>query len=224
MSLEKQLPKDWHAALSAEFQKTYWAKLESFVAEEYDSATVYPPKTEIFSAFQETPFDSVKLLLLGQDPYHGAGQGHGLSFSVRPGVALPPSLRNIYKELESDLGIKAGKNGYLLPWAKQGVLLLNAVLTVREATPGSHAKKGWEKFSDAVISALNARSEGLVFLLWGGYARKKASLIDGTKHRVIESAHPSPLSANAGFFGSQPFSKVNSALEELGRKPIDWEL
>ncbi|MCS6865428.1 MAG: uracil-DNA glycosylase [Gemmataceae bacterium] len=222
--LPADLDPSWLAALNAETRKPYWAQLAQFVAEERKKATVFPPAADVFNAFRYTPLNKVKVLLLGQDPYPGAGQAHGLCFSVRPGVRLPGSLRNIYQELEDDLGIKPVKHGYLVSWAKQGVLLLNACLTVREGAPNSHAGKGWEQFTDAAIRAVNAQPRTIVFLLWGAYAQKKIPLIDSRRHVIIKSAHPSPLSAANGFFGSKPFSKVNAALIASGQEPIDWRL
>jgi uracil-DNA glycosylase len=222
--LPADLPKSWLTALEPETHKPYWNELQKFVAEERATKTIFPPAGDVYNAFRYTPLEKVKVFLLGQDPYPGAGQAHGLSFSVRPGISLPASLRNIYKELESDLGIKPVKHGYLASWAKQGVLLLNACLTVPEGQMNAHANKGWEKFTDAAIKAVNDREKPAVFLLWGAYARKKIKLIDESKHIVIQSAHPSPLSAAAGFFGSKPFSKINEALEKMGEKPIDWQL
>jgi uracil-DNA glycosylase len=213
---------DWHHVLADQFSAPYFTKLSDFVDNERATQTVFPAESDVFNAFTQTPYEKVKVLLLGQDPYHGEGQAHGLSFSVRPGVALPPSLRNIYKELETDLGIPRSKSGDLTPWAQQGVLLLNAVLTVRKDTAASHAGKGWETFTDAVIRAVSAKEEPVVFLLWGGYAKKKVPLIDASKHVIIQGIHPSPLSANGGFFGSKPFSAVNAALEANGQLPIDW--
>jgi uracil-DNA glycosylase len=199
-------------------------RLQEFVAEERKKGPVYPPEEEVYTAFVLCPYARTRLLLLGQDPYHGPGQAHGLSFSVKPGVPAPPSLANMYKELRDDQGLPIPAHGSLVPWARQGVLLLNAVLTVREAEPASHAKKGWEDFTDAVIRLLNARREPVVFALWGGYARKKARWIDGPQHRVLEGVHPSPLSAYGGFFGSRPYSRINEALAEVGQAPIDWTL
>jgi uracil-DNA glycosylase len=219
-----QLPTDWKDVLAMEFEKPYWSKLQDFVAEEREKVEIFPPKNLVYSAFHLTPFNKVRVLIMGQDPYHGEGQAHGLSFSVQPGVALPASLRNIYKELQSDLGLPPSKNGSLVGWAEQGVMMLNAVLTVQAGQPNSHRDKGWEQFTDAVLKTLNARAEPVVFVLWGAYARKKKSLIDTSKHVVIESAHPSPLSAASGFFGSKPFSKINEALEGKGLEPIDWQI
>ena len=220
----EDLGASWAAAVGAEFDKPYFQDLDTFVATERAAATIYPPENEVFTTFRALPFGRVKVLLLGQDPYHGANQAHGLSFSVKPGVGVPPSLYNMYKELRSDLSIDPPDHGCLLPWVQQGMMMLNAVLTVREATPGAHAGKGWEKFTDAVIKALDARPEPVVFVLWGGYAKKKAKLIKGAQHRVFEGTHPSPLSASAGFFGSKPYSRINALLEEVGHTPIDWKL
>ena len=218
------LPADWQAALAPEFAAPYFHELKDFLIEQRRDFTVYPPAADVMNALRLAPLAGVKVLILGQDPYHGAGQAHGLSFSVRPGVRIPPSLRNIYKELQQDIeGFVPPKHGYLRSWAEQGVLLLNAVLTVRSGEANSHANKGWEKFTDAVIRAVNAKEERVVFVLWGAYARKKAKLITGKQHVIIESAHPSPLS-EAKFFGTRPFSQVNAALEEAGQTPIDWQL
>jgi uracil-DNA glycosylase len=221
----------WKNQLQSEFSKEYFEKLREFVRKEYSSATVYPTPKNIFRALDLCPFEKVKVVLLGQDPYHGkdtvAGallpQANGLSFAVHESVKIPPSLQNIFKEIESDLQIKTdSKNGDLYRWATQGVLLLNATLTVRASSPGSHQRKGWEEFTDAVIRVLSEEREHLVFILWGNYARKKGAHIDRTKHLVIESAHPSPFSAYNGFFGSKPFSKTNASLTEHGETPIDW--
>lgn len=212
----------WKAKLEDEFGKPYFEELTAFVKKEYVDGIVYPHPKNIFKAFELTPFDEVKVVILGQDPYHGPGQAIGLSFAVSEGVTLPPSLRNIYKEIESDLGIVPKQDGDLSRWAKQGVLLLNATLTVRSRMPGSHQGKGWELFTDAVIRKLSEEREHLVFILWGNYARTKGAHIDRTKHLVIESAHPSPFSANNGFFGSKPFSRANTYLKEQGQEPIEW--
>jgi uracil-DNA glycosylase len=212
----------WKEKLSAEFLQDYFARLSAFVRREYQSATVYPNPKQIFRAFDETPFDSVKVVILGQDPYHGAGQANGLCFAVNPGVRPPPSLQNIFKELESDLGHAVSLDPDLGRWAKQGVLLLNATLTVRSASPGSHQGKGWEQFTDAAIKRLNDEREGIVFILWGNYAKQKGAHIDRTKHFVIESPHPSPFSAHNGFFGSKPFSKTNEYLKKRGKPMIEW--
>ncbi len=218
------LPSSWQAVLGHETEKPYFGDLVAFVEQERAAGPVYPPAEQVFAAFEHTPYEAVKVLLLGQDPYHGAGQAHGLCFSVQPGVKVPPSLRNVYKELNDDLGLPAPSHGHLTAWAEQGVLLLNTILTVREATPKSHAGKGWETFTDAVIRAVAAKSERVVFLLWGGPSKKKQALIDGDQHVVLTSAHPSPLSARNGFFGSKPFSRTNEALTSAGRDPIDWTL
>ncbi|NMO22574.1 uracil-DNA glycosylase [Pyxidicoccus fallax] len=222
--LADRLPEDWKRELRTVLASPSFLELERFVAEERESATVFPSEEDLFAAFRLTPYQDVKVLLLGQDPYHGPGQAHGLAFSVQPGVPPPPSLVNIFKELESDLKLPRPKDGSLIPWAKQGVLLLNAVLTVRQAEPNSHAGHGWEDFTDEVIRAVSAKSEPVVFLLWGRYAQKKKKLIDAKRHVVLEGTHPSPLSASNGFFGSQPFSKVNKALRDKGREPVDWRL
>ena len=214
----------WQDVLQDEFQKDYYQHLRQYLKNEYATQTIYPDMYHIFEALQLTPFEKVKVVILGQDPYHGPNQAHGLSFSVLPGVAIPPSLRNIYKELYSDLGIKPVNHGYLEKWAKQGVLMLNSVLTVRNGQAFSHQGKGWEKLTDEAIKKLSERPMPVVFILWGAAARKKAALIDRKKNIIIESPHPSPLSANRGFFGSRPFSKTNAALEALGETPIDWQL
>ncbi len=220
--MDVRIEPSWKGALQDEFGKQYFADLTAFVKEEYKQGPVFPPPKELFRAFDLTPFNQVKVVILGQDPYHGPNQANGLSFAVGEGVALPPSLQNIYKELESDLGEPAKKTGDLERWAKQGVLLLNATLTVRAKTPGSHQNKGWEQFTDVAIKALSERREHLVFILWGNYARQKGAAIDRTKHLVIESAHPSPFSAYNGFFGSRPFSKTNGYLKKVGEAPIVW--
>jgi uracil-DNA glycosylase len=212
----------WKRVLETEFGREYFANLTAFVKNEYLSRTIYPKPADLFKAFDLTPFDAVKVVILGQDPYHGAGQAMGLSFAVRDGVTLPPSLRNIYKELADDVGGDTTKTGDLTHWAEQGVLLLNATLTVRAGEAGSHQGKGWEQFTDAAIKALSDKREHLVFILWGNYARKKKELIDTSKHLVIESAHPSPFSAANGFFGSKPFSKANEYLNSNGLVPITW--
>jgi uracil-DNA glycosylase len=212
----------WKDALQDEFGKEYFTQLTDFVKNEYKSGTIYPPPKNIFRAFELAPFPSVKVVILGQDPYHGPGQANGLCFAVGEGVALPPSLQNIYKEIEADLGMVPERRGDLERWAKQGVLLLNATLTVRARTPGSHQNKGWELFTDAAIKALSDKRERLVFILWGNYARQKGAHIDRTKHLVIESPHPSPFSAYNGFFGSKPFSKTNDYLKSHSQQPIDW--
>jgi uracil-DNA glycosylase len=222
--MKPKLPSSWQAVVGEEFDKPYFHKLEEFLAEERNKYTVYPPRDEVFSALQLTPFDDVNVFLLGQDPYHGENQAHGLAFSVRPGVRPPPSLVNIFKELKNDLGCRIPNNGYLVPWAEQGVLLLNAVLTVRAHQPNSHKNKGWEKFTDAVIRQVGQKESPVVFLLWGGYAQKKVKLIDTDKHAILRAAHPSPLSAKQGFFGSKPFSAANKALRAAGKPEIDWQI
>ena len=215
---------DWNPILRGEFDKPYWPELMAFVAGERAAHEVYPPHDEVFAALHLTPFADVKVVILGQDPYHGPGQAHGLCFSVNPGVRLPPSLVNIFKEMESDLGIAPAPTGDLRLWARQGVLLLNTTLTVRAHQAASHQGQGWETFTDEVISAVGAKDEPVVFILWGSHARKKKALVDQTRHTIIESPHPSPLSAHRGFFGSGPFSAANAALEAAGRTPIDWRL
>jgi uracil-DNA glycosylase len=218
------LPASWAEVLAEEFTKPYFQKLQQFVAEQRQGHTIFPPEKQVYTAFFLTPYPEVKVLLLGQDPYHDEGQAHGLCFSVQPGTPPPPSLRNIFIELRNDLGCKIPYHGHLARWAQQGVMLLNAVLTVRAHEPGSHKDKGWEKFTDAVIHKLNLRAEPVVFVLWGAYARKKAAFIDQRRHTIVESAHPSPLSANTGFFGSRPFSKINAALKKYGYPEINWQL
>jgi uracil-DNA glycosylase len=215
---------DWNPILRPEFAKPYWVDLQRFVQEERQRATIYPPPDEVFAALHLTPYAEVKAVILGQDPYHGPNQAHGLCFSVRPGITPPPSLQNIYKELEQDLGFPPPPHGDLHHWAEQGVLLLNTSLTVRQGRAASHQGKGWETFTDEVLRAVNDKPERVVFILWGAAARKKKVLIDRSRHVVIESAHPSPLSASNGFFGSRPFSRANEALVEAGREPIDWRL
>ena len=214
----------WKRLLADEFTKPYFKELIAFVRAERGSHVVFPPPSQVFEALKLTPFDEVRVLVLGQDPYHNAGQAHGLSFSVPVGVAVPPSLQNIFKELSDDVGFNPPGHGCLTHWAEQGVLLLNSVLTVRAHTPGSHREKGWELFTDAIIRKLDARERPVVFVLWGAYARKKAGLIDSNRHLIIESPHPSPMSARSGFFGSYPFSQVNGGLKELGEPPVAWQL
>ncbi|UED82859.1 uracil-DNA glycosylase [Streptomyces profundus] len=218
-----KLPDSWQTALGEQCDQPYFKELTAFVEEERAAGPVYPPGDEVFAALEATPFEDVKVLILGQDPYHGEGQGHGLCFSVRPGVRVPPSLRNIYKEMKEELGHPVPDNGYLLPWARQGVLLLNAVLTVRAGEPNSHKGKGWEKFTDAVIRAVSDRPDPAVFVLWGAYARKKLPLIDVDRHVVVQGAHPSPLSAKK-FFGSRPFTQINEAVAAQGHTAIDWRV
>lgn len=215
---------DWNPVLRGEFEEPYWAELQAFVAEERQRHAVYPPHDEVFAALHLTPLAEVKVVILGQDPYHGPGQANGLCFSVRDGVALPPSLKNIFAELHNDLGAPHPRSGDLTPWARQGVLLLNTSLTVRAGQAGSHRGRGWEIFTDKVIAAVNTSPDPVVFILWGSSARRKQDLIDTSRHHVITSAHPSPLSAHRGFFGSRPFSRANAALVAAGRTPVDWTL
>jgi uracil-DNA glycosylase len=215
----------WLAHLSEEFSKEYMKSLREFLKSEYQKGKqIFPQGKEYFAAFNLTPFEKVKVVILGQDPYHGPGQAHGLCFSVRQGTGLPPSLVNIFKELKADLGISAPQNGCLEKWAQQGVLLLNAVLTVEQGRAASHQGKGWETFTDEVIRRLNDERENIVFILWGSYAQKKAAFVDRKKHFVMESPHPSPLSSHRGFFGSKPFSRTNAYLKSKGIEPIDWSL
>lgn len=220
--MDVRLEPSWKKLLQPEFEKPYFLELTKFVRDEYRSKTVYPPAKFIFAALDSLPFDEVKVVILGQDPYHGPGQAHGLSFSVPDGVKSPPSLQNIYKEIETDLGHPTHASGSLERWVKQGVLLLNATLTVAANSPGSHQNKGWETFTDAIIRELAERKEHLVFILWGNYAQKKGSFIDTGKHLVLKSPHPSPFSAHSGFFGSRPFSSTNQYLVEQGFTPIEW--
>lgn len=215
---------DWRDALSAEYKKDYYRKLYEFVKEEYSRTVVYPPADDIFNAFHFTPLKNVKVLILGQDPYHNVHQAHGLSFSVLPGESAPPSLQNIYKELADDLGCYIPNNGYLKKWADQGVLLLNTVLTVRAHQANSHQGHGWEKFTDAVINIVNAKEEPVVYMLWGSPAQKKASMLTNPNHLILKAPHPSPLSAYRGFFGCRHFSQANAFLEEHGAEPIDWQI
>jgi uracil-DNA glycosylase len=220
-----KLDPSWKAELESEFQKPYMRDLRAFLKAEYERhKVIYPRGGEYFAAMDLTPFDQVKVVILGQDPYHGPGQAHGLCFSVRPGVDPPPSLVNIYKELNNDLGLPRPPHGHLEAWARQGVLLLNSVLTVEHGLAASHAGKGWEAFTDRIIALLNDRREHLVFVLWGGYAQRKGQLIDRQKHLVIATPHPSPLSASRGFFGSKPFSKINAYLKQTGQAEVDWRL
>ncbi|MDQ2179280.1 uracil-DNA glycosylase [Marinifilum sp. D714] len=219
-----QIEESWKEKLSSEFSKEYFQQLVHFVKTEYQSKKIYPPGKLIFNAFNKCAFDNVKLVIIGQDPYHGFGQANGLCFSVNNGVALPPSLQNIYKEINSDLGLSMPKSGNLEKWSAQGVMLLNATLTVRANQAGSHQNKGWEQFTDAVIKCLSEEKENLVFLLWGSYAQRKGEQINRSKHLVLKSPHPSPYSADRGFFGNKHFSKANKYLEEKGKAPINWSL
>jgi uracil-DNA glycosylase len=213
----------WKTHLRDEFSKEYFVRLADFVRNEYKQQVIYPPGSLIFNAFNLCPYDSIKAVIIGQDPYHGPGQAHGLCFSVKDGVDFPPSLLNIYKELESDLGIVRPSSGNLERWAKQGVLLLNATLTVRAHQAGSHQRKGWEEFTDSVINVINREKKNIVFFLWGAYAQKKGESIDRTRHLVLESVHPSPLSASRGFFGNKHFSRCNEYLIKNNIQPIDWQ-
>ena len=223
--MDVNIEESWKQVLGKEFDKDYFKQLTNFVRKEYATHKCFPPGREIFSAFDHTPFSQVKAVILGQDPYHGDGQANGLCFSVGEGVAKPLSLVNIFSELKNDLGVSPPDHGNLQSWAEQGVLLLNATLTVRAHQAGSHQNKGWEQFTDAAITALSEGRENLVFLLWGGYARKKGARIDSSRHLVLSSGHPSPLSANRGYwFGNQHFSKTNAYLTEKGKQPIDWQL
>jgi len=214
----------WRPVLLAETEEPYWKELQQFVRAERKKHTVYPPDKEVFGALHLTPYEKVSVLVLGQDPYHGPRQAHGLCFSVRPGIEPPPSLVNIFKELRDDLGCKIPNHGNLEHWARQGVLLLNAVLTVRAGQPTSHKGKGWETFTDAIIRAVNGKPDRVVFVLWGAYARAKARFVDASRHVIVQTAHPSPLSASNGFFGSRPFSKINAALQAAGKPEIDWQI
>lgn len=215
---------DWLEALQGEFKKEYYRKLFQKVGEEYQTHTIFPPANDIFNAFHYAPLKDVKVVILGQDPYHGEGQAHGLCFSVKPGVEIPPSLENIYKELHDDLGCKVPNHGCLVKWAKQGVLLLNTVLTVRAHQANSHRGIGWEEFTDAAIRALNREDRPIVFILWGRPAQLKKTMLNNPKHLILEAPHPSPLSAYRGFFGSKPFSQTNAFLEAHGETPIDWQI
>lgn len=219
-----QLGNDWDEVIGEEFNKEYYQKLRRKLAEEYRRHTVYPTMDNIFNALKYTPYGDVKVLLLGQDPYHGAGQAHGLAFSVQKGVEPPPSLVNIFLEIKADLGLPIPDSGYLVPWTQQGVMLLNTVLTVREGQPNSHKDLGWTTFTDNVISRLNEREDPVIFLLWGKNAKDKLPLITNSRHFVLMAAHPSPLSASRGFFGCRHFSKVNTLLERMGKQPVDWSI
>ncbi|MDA2511978.1 uracil-DNA glycosylase [Bacillus cereus] len=222
--MEKVLKNDWGPLLAPEFEKEYYRKLADFLKEEYSTHVVYPKKEDIFNALEYTSYENTKVVILGQDPYHGPNQAHGLSFSVQPGIKTPPSLLNMYKELRDEYGYDIPNNGYLVKWAEQGVLLLNTVLTVRQGEANSHKEKGWEHFTDRVIELLNEREKPVIFILWGRHAQAKKKLITNTKHHIIESVHPSPLSARRGFFGSKPYSKVNTILANMGEREIDWEI
>ncbi len=224
MNVTERLPAAWRDAIQPFLDPVATEALGAFVAAEYAAHTVYPPAADLFSAYRLCPPEQTRVLILGQDPYHGPGQAHGLAFSVKPGVPLPPSLVNIFKELQSDVGAPKPRDGYLVPWAEQGVLLLNAVLTVREGQANAHEGHGWEAFTDAVIQKVSDKPEPVVFMLWGSYAQKKEALIDTSRHIILKAPHPSPLSAKKGFFGSKPFSLTNEELKKAGREPIDWRL
>jgi uracil-DNA glycosylase len=223
-TIKPSIEESWHVVLQKEFVSDYFSSLKRFLIEEKKHHQIFPPGSSIFAAFDHTPFDKVKVVILGQDPYHGPGQAHGLCFSVNKGIVKPPSLINIFKEIQSDLGIAPPKHGNLESWADQGVLLLNATLTVRAHQAGSHQNKGWERFTDAAITALSAEKTGLVFLLWGNYAQAKSSLIDASRHHILKAPHPSPLSASRGFFGCRHFSKTNQLLHQQGDKMINWAI
>jgi uracil-DNA glycosylase len=220
--MQVKIEKSWQEVLQTEFDKPYFESLVGFVKQEYASNTIFPPAGQIFNAFNTCPFNNVKVVILGQDPYHGPGQAHGLCFSVNDGIQFPPSLQNIFKEITSDLGIPAPKTGNLTRWAEQGVLLLNATLTVRASQAGSHQGKGWEEFTDAVIKTISEKAENVVFILWGSYAIKKKSLINASKHCILTAPHPSPLSSYRGFFGCKHFSQTNTYLTSKGKTPIEW--
>lgn len=220
--MQVKIEKSWQEVLQVEFDKPYFESLVSFVKQEYASNTIFPPAGQIFNAFNTCPFNNVKVVILGQDPYHGPGQAHGLCFSVNDGIQFPPSLQNIFKEITADLGIPAPKTGNLTRWAEQGVLLLNATLTVRASQAGSHQGKGWEEFTDAVIKTISEKAENVVFILWGSYAIKKKSLINASKHCILTAPHPSPLSSYRGFFGCKHFSQTNTYLTSKGKTPIEW--
>ena len=223
-NLKKIIHNSWQEVLADEFEKDYYQQLRIFLKNEYATRKIHPDMYHVYEALELTPYEEVKVVILGQDPYHGVNQAHGLSFSVQPGVKTPPSLVNIYKELKNDLGIEPVSHGNLVTWAKQGVLLLNTVLTVREGQAYSHRGKGWEQLTDAIIEKLNERDKPIVFILWGKPAQEKMKMIDKSRHIIITAPHPSPLSAHRGFFGSKPFSKTNDALLALGETPIDWQL
>ena len=217
-----ELSSDWRKRIGSEFEKPYFNELMHFLEMEYNERTIYPAKEHVFQALNECSYENCKVVIIGQDPYHQPGQAHGLSFSVLPGVKVPPSLRNIYKELNSDLGIEIPISGYLTNWAKQGILLLNTVLTVRESEPNSHKNKGWEVFTNTILTELNKNESPIIFVLWGKHAQAKEELITNKKHVILKAHHPSPLSASRGFFGSKPFSKINEKLVEFEMEPIDW--
>ncbi|MYS84232.1 uracil-DNA glycosylase [Streptomyces sp. SID5474] len=217
------LPESWQPVLAEELAKPYYAELTAYVDAERKEHQIFPPEDEVFAALEATPYDDVRVFIVGQDPYHDDNQAHGMCFSVRPEVKIPPSLRNIYKEMHADIGLPIPDNGYLMPWAQQGVLLMNTVLTVRAHEAASHKGRGWEKFTDAVIKAVSDRDKPVVFVLWGGHAKKKAALIDTAKHTIVQGAHPSPLSAKL-FHGSKPFSQIDAALAAMGHKAIDWTI
>lgn len=219
-----RLNNDWDYLLEKEFEKEYYVRLKEFLINEYKTNLIFPNKDNIFEALRQTSYKDTKVLILGQDPYHGEGQAHGLAFSVQPTVKIPPSLLNIYKELRDDIGCYIPNNGYLIPWANQGVLLLNTALTVRAHEANSHKNKGWEIFTDEIIKILNKRQDPVIFVLWGANARKKKEFIDGNRHFILETPHPSPLSASRGFFGCKHFSKINEILIKLGKTPIDWQI
>ncbi|RPD39283.1 uracil-DNA glycosylase [Chitinophaga barathri] len=223
--MEVKIESSWKEALKDEFQKSYFEQIVMFLKHEKAlGKTIYPQGNQIFNAFDKTPFDNVRVVILGQDPYHGPGQAHGLCFSVQKGIKPPPSLVNIYKEMNADLGIPIAQTGDLTPWAENGVLLLNAILTVRDGEPASHSKIGWETFTDAVIRTVSNKKEGVVFMLWGKFAQDKQVLIDGTQHHILKAAHPSPFSADKGFFGCKHFSKANELLIRQGKEPVNWQL
>ena len=224
VTINPTLDESWKEQLFAEFQSDYFIKLKTFLIEERNKYIIYPPSQRIFAAFNYTPFNKVRAIIIGQDPYHGPGQANGLCFSVNTGISQPPSLQNIFKELKDDLGIPIPKNGNLEPWAKQGVLLLNATLTARANMAGSHQKHGWEEFTDAAIRILSEKRKGLVFILWGKFAQAKEALINQTKHHILKAAHPSPFSAHSGFFGCRHFSKTNELLRKDGLEEIDWKI
>lgn len=223
-NMKKIFENDWQELLEGEMEKEYYLKLREYLIEEYKTKTIYPDMHNIFNALHLTAYKDVKVVIFGQDPYHGPNQAYGLAFSVKPGVRIPPSLRNIYKELNTDLGCKIPNNGTLTKWAKEGVLLLNTSLTVRAGEANSHRKIGWEIFTDHIIKLLNNREDPIVFILWGNNSKKKEELITNSQHHIIKSVHPSPLAASRGFFGSKPFSKTNTFLKSIGKKPIDWQI